>query len=76
MTSTEDLPDDYFSSVAEVVEAARELDEAKRKEAEASEVHIQRHAEMRQAERALREALDKLKGVGVGRRAQDGDDDR
>ncbi len=76
MTSTEDVPDDYFSSVAEVVEAARTLDEAKRKEAEANEVHMQRYAEVRKAEKALRDALDKLKGIGVGRHDQNGDDDK
>jgi Arc/MetJ-type ribon-helix-helix transcriptional regulator len=55
---TDEPSDDYFAAVAEVVEAARELDEAKRREAEASEAHIQLHAEMRKAEGSLRKALD------------------
>lgn len=54
-------PDDYFGAVAEVVEAARRLDEARRAEREAGEQHLKRYEEMRAAEKALGDALDGLK---------------
>jgi hypothetical protein len=60
---TDEPPDDYFGAVAEVVEAARKLDEAKRAEREASEQHMKRYEEMRAAEKELGEALERLKGV-------------
>lgn len=55
-------PDDYFGAVAEVVEAARKLDEAKRAEREAGEQHMKLYEEMRAAEKELGEALERLKG--------------
>ncbi len=57
----EEPPEDYFGAVAEVVEAARKLDEAKRAEREASEQHMKRYEEVRAAEKALGEALERLK---------------
>ncbi len=65
MTNTEDLPDDYFSSVAEVVEAARRLDEAKRQVTESHEETSKRYAEMWEAEAGLHQALKKLQGISV-----------
>lgn len=56
-------PDDYFGAVAEVVEAARKLDDARRAEREAGEQHLRRFEEMRAAEKELGEALERLKGV-------------
>jgi Arc/MetJ-type ribon-helix-helix transcriptional regulator len=61
--TTEEPPDDYFGAVAEVVEAARRLDEAKRAEREAGEQHLKRYEEMRAAEKVLGEALERLKGT-------------
>jgi hypothetical protein len=57
---TEDEPsDDYLSAAANVVNAARNLDEARRKFNEASEASLSAHVEKVSAEKALQEALDK-----------------
>ena len=58
-------PDDYFSTVAEVVEAAKQVKEAKRLEREASELHMQRFQEVKEAGKGLHDALEKLGQVGA-----------
>lgn len=60
--------DDYFSAVAEVVEAAKQLEEAKRLEREADDLHMRRYRQVRDAERVLHDALEKLGRLGTRRR--------
>lgn len=57
---SEEPPDDYFSTVAEVVEAAKKLKEAKRLESEASELHMRRFQETKDSEKELNDAIEKL----------------
>jgi hypothetical protein len=56
--------DDYFSTVAEVVEAAKQLEEAKRLEREADELRMRRYRKVKDAERVLHDALEKLGRTG------------
>jgi hypothetical protein len=58
-------PDDYFSTVAEVVEAAKKVKEAQRLEGEASELHMRRFQETKDAEKELNDALEKLGKIGA-----------
>jgi hypothetical protein len=62
---SDELPDDYFSTVAEVVEAAKRVQEAKRLEREASELHMRRFQEAKDAEKELSDALEKLGHVSA-----------
>jgi hypothetical protein len=60
--------DDYFSTVAEVVEAAKKVKEAKRLEREADELRLRRYHEVKEAEAELSDALEKLGRAGAGRK--------
>ena len=61
------IPDDYISAAAAVVEAARKLDEARRKFEDANKAVLESHIEQSKAEKALWEALEKLKQSSTGR---------
>lgn len=61
------IPDDYISAAAAVVEAARKLEEARRKFDDADKLAIASHVEKSKAEKALWEALEKLKQSSTGR---------
>lgn len=67
-------PDDYFEAAAEVVEAARELDEARKAFRIAEEAHLKAFTVQRAAEKKLSEAVEKLKGANVNRGKGDGSD--
>jgi exonuclease VII small subunit len=60
--------DDYLSAAAGVVDAARNLDEARQEFKRANEVVLEAHRKQTEAEKALRKALDKLKGADTGRK--------
>jgi hypothetical protein len=60
-------PDDYFAAVAQVVEAARQAEEAARRVEEAKDAHMRRFQDKQEADKALRDALENLTKVNVGR---------
>jgi hypothetical protein len=64
----DELSEDYISAAAGVVDAARNLDEANRKSAEATKAATAAHVEKMKAEKALQAALDKLKHADTGRK--------
>lgn len=65
--SAEAYPDDYLTAAAGVVEAAKDLDAARTKARAADEARLQAHVEQTEAEKALSEALEKLKHASTGR---------
>ena len=54
------ISDAYLSAVKAVTEAARRVDEASQREAEAEEIRLQYFLEKREADKALRAALAEL----------------
>jgi hypothetical protein len=65
---SDDPSDDYFSTVAEVVEAAKKVKETQRLEREANKLHMERFQQVRDAEKELSDALEKLGRADTGRR--------
>lgn len=64
----EELADDYLSAAAGVVEAARNLDATKQEYRRLNEAATNAYAKQADAEKALSEALDKLKQASTGRK--------
>ena len=62
-----DIPDDYISAAAAVVEAARRADEARRQTEDARAAYFAAMTAQNAAEKELSEALDNLKQAGTGR---------
>lgn len=62
--------DDYFEAAAGVIEAARELDEARAAHKAASEETMRTFEVQRKAEQKLSEAIEKLKAGSTGRRGK------
>ena len=60
---SDDPSDDYFEVVAEVIDAARSLEEASQRELEARNAHLDRYEEKKAAEKVLHEALERLKNT-------------
>lgn len=67
---SDEPPDDYFEAAAEVIEAARELEEARAAHKAANEETMRTFEAQRKAEQKLSEAIEKLKGAGTGRRGK------
>ena len=65
--TNEEHSDDYFAAAAEVVETARNGEEARQKHKEAEAAAMDHFVTLKAAERKLQEALDKLKQVAPGR---------
>lgn len=64
---TDDAPDDYFSAAAGVVDAAQNLAIAQRRAKELFNSYNKVIMQQTAAEKALEEALEKLKGTSTGR---------
>lgn len=68
MTDEEEYsPEDYISAAAAVVEAARSLDEARRKHDAAYKAMRETYDEKDHAEKGLQRALENLKRASTGR---------
>ena len=63
-------PNDYFEAAAGVIEAARELDEARAAHKAANEETMRTFDVQRKAEQKLSEAIERLKGASTGRRGK------
>ncbi len=63
----DDLPDDYLTAAAEVVEAARELEAASEAFEIANKAVLDAHVKKTGAEKRLKESLERLKRADIGR---------
>jgi hypothetical protein len=64
----DELSDDYLSAAAGVVDAARNLDDASKEADELFEQWQTALGKKTKTEKALKDALDKLKGADTGRK--------
>jgi hypothetical protein len=65
--STDDIPEDYIEAAAAVVEAARRLDEARDEFKRRNDAVLEAHKQQEEAQKALHDALERLKGASTGR---------
>jgi hypothetical protein len=63
----DDIPEDYIEAAAAVVEAARRLDEAKDEFKRRNDAALEAYKRQEEAQEALHDALEKLKGASTGR---------
>jgi F0F1-type ATP synthase epsilon subunit len=64
---SDEPPDDYFEAAAGVIEAARELDEARAAHKADQEAVLKSFKRQSEAEKKLSAAIERLKGAGTGR---------
>jgi hypothetical protein len=61
------IPEDYIEAAAAVVEAARRLDEARDEFKRRNDAVLEAHKQQEEAQKALHDALERLKGASTGR---------
>lgn len=65
---SDEPPGDYFEAAAGVIEAARELDEARATHKAAQETVLETFRRQSEAEKKLSDAIERLKGASTGRK--------
>ncbi|MDT7807301.1 MAG: hypothetical protein QOJ70_1114 [Acidobacteriota bacterium] len=67
---SDEPPDDYFEAAAQVIESARELDEARDAHKAAQDTVLETFRRQSEAEKKLKDAIEGLKGASTGRRSK------